>query len=147
MGKKGFTVIEVLIALVIGFITIYATTSYLSYMAGLNAKMKLRRVTGNTIHSYAESMRFNMSLYQVTFDNSLTKEAEMLDPAKLPLGISRNNVVPRAECALKGCQAHFGYIIIPSIFIRNLYELKFKVVSPDGKATWEQTYSYYITNK
>ncbi|MNS84873.1 hypothetical protein D3C72_1187150 [compost metagenome] len=109
--------------------------------------MKLRRVTGNTIHSFAESMRFNMSLYQITFDNSLTKEAEMLDPSKLPLGISRNNVVPRAECATKGCQAHFGYIIIPSIFIRNLYELKFKVVSPDGKATWEQTYSYYITNK
>lgn len=147
MNKKGFTVIEVLVALAVGFITVYVTISYLSYVSSLNARMKLRRITGNAIHSYAESIRFNLSLYQISFDNSLSKEQALLDPAAMPLGISRNNVIPKAQCATQGCQAYLGYVIIPSIFVRNLYELKFKVTSPDGKATWEQSYSYYITNK
>lgn len=147
MNSKGYTVIEVLVALAIGLVTVYMTATYVSYLGNLNAKMKLRRITGNTIHSYAESVRFNLSLYQVAFDNSVTKEKELLNPDTLPLGISRNNVVPRAQCATVGCQAYFGYVIIPSVFVRNLYELKFKVASPDGKVSWDQTYSYYITNK
>ena len=146
-NQKGFTVIEILVALVVGSITVYATTSYLTFMAGLNERMKLRRVTGNTVHSYAESMRFNMSLYQVNFDNTVSREESLMDAANLPLGISKNNVVPRSECAKVGCQAHLGYIISPSIFIRNLYELKFRITSPDGKVSWDQSFNYYITNK
>lgn len=146
-NQKGFTLIEILIALVIGSITAAVIASYISYLARLNAQMKLRRVSGEAIHSLAESIRFNLSLFQASFDNSITKEKEMLDPAKLPLAIQNHNLVQRSECAKVACQAYVGYIIIPSEIVRNLYQVKFLALSTDEEGKWRQTFTYFITVK
>ncbi|WP_413287894.1 type IV pilus modification PilV family protein [Bdellovibrio sp. HCB337] len=151
MDKKGFTLLEVLIALLIGSITAACIASYISFLARLHNQMKLRRVAGDAIHAMAESIRFNLSLFQVSFDNSNTKEKELLDPAKLPLAIANNGIVQRSECASKTtvirCQAYVGYIIIPSMIVRNVYEVKFLAVSTDAEAKWKQNFSYFITVK
>lgn len=147
MNKKGFTLLEVLIALVIGSITAACIASYISFLSRLHNQMKLRRVAGDAIHALAESVRFNLSLFQVSFDNSPTKGAELLDPAKLPLAVSNNGIVQRTECLKVRCQAYVGYIIIPSEIVRNVYEVKFLAVSIDEEAKWRQNFSYFITVK
>lgn len=146
-NQKGFTLVEILISLVIGCITAAVIASYISYLARLNAQMKLRRISGEAIHSLAESIRFNLSLFQVSFDNSTDKEEEMLAPDKLPLAISNHNLVQRAECEKVSCQAFVGYIIIPSEIVRNLYQVKFLAVSTDKEGKWRQNFTYFITVK
>ncbi|MNK87477.1 hypothetical protein D3C87_1074160 [compost metagenome] len=146
-NKKGFTIVEVLVTAVIGVVTAGVVASYIAYLARLNQEMKIRRISGNIVHSISESIRFNLSLYQVTFDNSQKKEEEMLLPANLPLGISNSMLVQRTQCATLGCQAYLGYIIIPSIIVRNLYEVKFLAVSTDKEAKWKADFTYFITVK
>lgn len=147
MNNKGFTLLEILIALVIGSITAACIASYITFLSRLHNQMKLRRASGDAIHAMAESIRFNLSLFQVSFDNSLSKEKEMLDPANLPLAVSKNTLVQRTECTKVPCQAYVGYIIIPSEIIRNVYEVKFLAVSTDKEATWKTNFSYFITVK
>lgn len=147
-NQKGFTLIEILISLVIGSITAAVIASYISYLARLNAQMKLRRVSGEAIHSLAESIRYNLSLFQVSFDNSLEKEKELLAVDKLPLAISNHTLIKRSECVGQvTCQAFVGYIIIPSEIVRNLYQVKFLAVSTDAEGKWRQNFTYFITVK
>lgn len=146
-NNKGFTLVEVSVATLLGALVTYAAISYITYLSGLNSRMTLRRIAANTIHSYTENIRYNLSLYQVSFDNSLEKENELLDFKNLPLAISDSTVVPRTECAKVGCQAYFGYIIIPSEFVRNLYQVKMRIWNASGKEGqgWDQT--YFITTR
>lgn len=74
-------------------------------------------------------------------------EAWLLDPANLPLGISKDGaVVPKTNCSSTGCTAYMGYVILPDVTIRNLYQVRFVVVnSSDTSVKWET--SYYITVK
>lgn len=146
-NRKGFTLVEVLVTAVIGVVTAGVVASYISYLARLNQELKIRRISGNIVHSVAESIRFNLSLYQVSFDNSLEKEKEMLLPANLPLGISNSVLVQRSECATVGCQAYLGYMIMPSLTVRNLYEVKFLAVSTDKEGKWKADFTYFITVK
>jgi prepilin-type N-terminal cleavage/methylation domain-containing protein len=147
MNKKGFTIVEVLVASVIGVITAGVVASYISYLARVNQEMKIRRIAGNVVHSISESIRFNLSLFQVSFNNSPEHEEEMLKPANLPLGISNSKVIQRADCAKYGCQAYLGYIIIPSLLVRNLYEVKFLATSVDVEGKWKTDFTYFITVK
>lgn len=146
-NNKGFTLIEVSVAAFLGAMVAYAAISYITYLSNLNSRMTLRRIASNTIHSYAENIRYNLSLYQVSFNNSPEKENELLALNNLPLGISDSVVVPRSECAKVGCQAYFGYIIIPNEFVRNLYQVKIRVWNASGKEGqgWDQT--YFITTR
>jgi type II secretory pathway pseudopilin PulG len=146
-NSKGFTIVEILVTSVIGVLTALVVAGYLSYLAKLNQEMKIRRISGNIVHSISESIRFNLSLFQVTFDNSKDKEDAMLLPANLPLGISNSTLIQRTECVKYGCQAYLGYIIIPSDIVRNLYEVKFLAVSTDKEARWQTDYTYFITVK
>jgi prepilin-type N-terminal cleavage/methylation domain-containing protein len=151
MNNKGFTLIEILLALLIGCITAACIASYISFLAGLNNRMKLRRASGEAIHAMAESIRFNLSLFQVTYDNSNAKEEEMLAPAALPLAVASNTIVPRSTCGtgtpMVRCTAYVGYIIVPSEIIRNLYQVKFLAVSTDKEAKWKTDFTYFITVK
>lgn len=148
MNNKGFTILEVLVTTVVGGITAYMVASYMTDLNKLHQQLKLRRLTGEAVHSIAESIRFNLSYYQVTFDNSVTKELEVLTPSKLPLGVSKGSVIQKSECATRGCEAYMGYLIIPSEFVRNLYQVKFKIVSAkDMGVSWDKTYTYFITVK
>ena len=146
-NQKGYTLIEILIAAAIGSISVYALSSFLVGLNKMNAELRLKRVTGNTIQSLAESIRFNTSLFQVTFDNSGAAEQKLLAPASLPLGITTDGtMVQRSDCSLYGCRAYAGYVIIPHEFIRNLYQVRFLVVnSSNVSEKWES--SYYITVK
>lgn len=147
-NQKGFTLIEILVSLIIGCVTAAVIASYISYLARLNAQMKLRRISGEAIHSLAESIRYNLSLFQVSFDNSTTKEDELLAVDKLPLAISNHNLINRTECSDQTpCQAYVGYIIIPSEIVRNLYQVKFSAVSTDAEGKWRQNFTYFITVK
>lgn len=145
--NKGFTLIEVSVAAFLGAMVAYAAISYITYLSNLNSRMTLRRIAANTVHSYVENIRYNLSLYQVSFDNSIEKEKELLALPNLPLAISDSVVVPRSECSKIGCQAYFGYIIIPSEFVRNLYQVKIRVWNANGKEGqgWDQT--YFITTR
>jgi len=149
MNNKGFTLIEILVALLIGCITAACIASYIAFLAGLNNRMKLRRASGEAIHAMAESIRFNLSLFQVTYDNRQAKEDEMLAPAALPLAVASNTIVPRSTCgtATVRCTAYVGYIIVPSEIIRNLYQVKFLAVSTDKEAKWKTDFTYFITVK
>ena len=147
MNKRGFTIIEVLVTAVIGVITAGAIASYISYLAKMNHQLKIRRISGNIVHSLSESVRFNLSLFQVTFDNSPEKAKAMLLPANLPLGISNSTLVSRTDCAKYGCQAYLGYIIVPSDTVRNLYQVKFLATSTDAGALWQTEFTYFITVK
>lgn len=146
-NKKGFTIIEVLVTSVIGVVTAGVVASYISYLARLNQEMKIRRIAGNVVHSISESIRFNLSLFQVSFDNSVASEEEMLKVENLPLGISNSTVVQRSQCAKVGCQAYLGYVIIPSEFVRNLYQVRFRATSIDAEGKWKVEFTYFITVK
>lgn len=146
-NNKGFTLIEVLVTSVIGVVTAGVVASYISYLARLNQEMKIRRISGNVVHSISESIRFNLSLFQVSFDNSVTSEEDMLKIEKLPLGISNSTLVQRTDCAKVGCQAYLGYVIIPSEFVRNLYQVKFLASSTDVEGKWQTKFTYFITVK
>lgn len=146
-NQKGQAMIETMIAMVIGLISTYAMVSYLVDLNAINGRLKLQRLSREAIQAYAENIRYDTSLFQVTFDNSGSAEAQILAPAKLPLGITgESSVIQRADCAKLGCLAYMGYVIIPHEFIRNLYEVKFVVInSSNESAKWET--SYYITVK
>jgi prepilin-type N-terminal cleavage/methylation domain-containing protein len=146
-NKRGFTIVEVLVTSIIGVVTAGVIASYISFLAKMNHEMKIRRIAGNVVHSISESIRFNLSLFQVTFDNSVDKENSILLPANLPLGISNSTLVQRSECAVVLCQAYLGYIIVPSDIVRNLYQVKFRVVSIDAEAKWKVEFTYFITVK
>ena len=146
-NNRGFTIVEIMVTSVIGVMTALVVAGYLSYLSKLSQEMKIRRISGNIVHSISESIRFNLSLFQVTFDNSEDKEKSMLLPANLPLGISNSTLVQRTDCVKYGCQAYLGYIIIPSDIVRNLYEVKFLAVSTDKGAEWQADYTYFITVK
>lgn len=146
-NNKGFTIVEIMVTSVIGIMTALVVAGYLSYLSKLNQEMKIRRISGNIVHSISESIRFNLSLFQVTFDNSEDKEKAMLKPENLPLGISNSKLIQRTDCVKWGCQAYLGYIIIPSDIVRNLYEVKFLAVSTDKGAKWQADYTYFITVK
>ena len=145
-NKKGFTVLEILITSIIGVITAGVIASYISYLSRLNQEMKIRRIAGNVVHSISESIRFNLSLFQVSFD-TLESEEEMLKLENLPLGISNSTLVQRSKCVEVGCQAYLGYVISPSLFVRNLYQVKFKARSTDVEGKWETEFTYFITVK
>jgi prepilin-type N-terminal cleavage/methylation domain-containing protein len=145
-NKKGFTIIEILVTSIIGVVTAGVIASYISYLSRLNHEMKIRRIAGNVVHSISESIRFNLSLFQVSFD-TLESEDEMLKVANLPLGISNSTLIQRSECATKGCQAYLGYVISPSLFVRNLYQVRFVASSIDAEGKWKTEFTYFITVK
>ncbi|MBO9665953.1 MAG: type II secretion system protein [Bdellovibrio sp.] len=146
-NNKGFTILETLAAAVVGILVAYATFSYLTFSAKLTNQLKLSRVSNDVVQSIVESIRFNLSLYQVSFETSLDKEDELLKQEKLPYGISNGNLVARDQCGKTvPCQAYFGYIIVPSIFIRNLYQVNLRVSLP-GREEASKKYTYFITVK
>lgn len=149
MNKRGFTLVEVLVTAAIGLVTAGVVASYVSYLAKLNHEIKIRRISGNIVHSIAESIRYNLSLFQVTFDNNSDTEKAILVPAKLPLGISNSSLIQRSECPTSkyGCQAYLGYVIVPSDLVRNLYRVKFLATSTDAGAKWKTEFEYFITVK
>lgn len=144
-NQRGFTLIEVLVTAAIGVITASVIASYIAYLAKLNNEIKIRRISGNIVHSIAESVRYNLSLFQVSFDNNPDSVKAMLKADKLPLGISNSKLIQRTECATLGCQAYLGYVIVPNDVVRNLYQVKFQVTGTDGEGKWE--FEYFITVK
>ncbi len=146
-GQSGYTMVEVLVSMLIGVFVVYTMASFLVGLNNINNKLRLRRISSSTIRAYAENIRFDTSLFQVTFNNGGAAEAQLLDPANLPLGISKDGaVVARTDCSTTGCSAYMGYVILPDAIIRNLYQVKFVVVnSSDTSVKWES--SYYITVK
>lgn len=147
-NRKGFSLVETLVALGIGAVIAGAIAGYVAYLSKMHQTMILQKSTSQAIHAFAENIRFNLSLYQISFDNSVPREEALLAADKLPLAISENNVIPRSECSRKPCRAYLGYIIIPSEFVRNLYQVKFMVANVGSKeVVWQKDYSYYITVK
>jgi len=146
-NQKGYTIVEVLVAMLIGSFVVYTMASFLVGLNKLHSQLRLRRVSSSTMQSLAENIRFNTSLFQVTFNNGGSAEAQLLDPANLGLGVSKEgSVIPRTDCATMGCTAYVGYVILPHEVIRNLYQVRFLVVnSSDTSVKWET--SYYITVK
>ena len=147
-NNKGFSIVETMVALAITTTVVAAAGYYIGFLSNIHQTASLKRSTAVAIHSFAENIRFNLSLYQVTFDNSLSNEENMLSFDRLPLAISGNRVIPRSECSSNPCKAYFGYIIIPSEFTRNLYQVKFMVASAhDRGVKWQEDYAYFITVK
>jgi type II secretory pathway pseudopilin PulG len=146
-NNKGFTIVEVLVTAVIGVLTAGVVAGYISYLAKLNHEMKIRRIAGNVVHSISESIRFNLSLYQVSFDNSPATEERLLKTENLPLGISNSTLIQRTDCIKYGCQAYLGFIIMPSDIVRNVYEVKFRATSVDAEGKWKTEFTYFITVK
>jgi type II secretory pathway pseudopilin PulG len=146
-NNKGFTIVEVLVTAVIGVLTAGVVAGYVSYLSKLNHEMKIRRIAGNVVHSISESIRFNLSLYQVSFDGSPATVERLLKPDNLPWGISNSKLIQRSECVKWGCQAYLGFVIIPSDIVRNLYEVKFLATSVDVGGKWKTEFTYFITVK
>ncbi|MNJ93276.1 hypothetical protein D3C87_109550 [compost metagenome] len=144
-NQRGQSLIEVIIAMALSLIAIYAMVSFLVNLNNINGRLKLQRLTTATVQSFAENIRYDTSLFQVTFDNSGKAESDLLTMQSLPLAITaESSIIDRALCAKQSCRAYMGYLIIPHEFIRNLYEVKFLVVNAsDESAKWET--SYYIT--
>lgn len=152
-NNRGYTMIELLAAIVISIIVSYSTYSYVTYLANMTSQIKLSRVSNDTVQTIVESIRFNLSQYQVSFNSDIQAEKDLLDANVLPYGIARGEMVNRADCAQK-CQAYFGYVIIPSLFVRNLYQVDIKVVlakQSNVSAKWKEDqwkkYTYFITVK
>ena len=146
-NNKGYTIVEVLVTAVIGVLTAGVVAGYISYLSRLNQELKIRRIAGNVVHSLSESIRFNLSLFQVSFNNDPDHLKKMLKIENLPLGISNSTLIQRTECATKGCQAYLGYIIVPSDIVRNLYQVKFVAATTDVEGEWTTEFTYFITVK
>ncbi|UYL08356.1 prepilin-type N-terminal cleavage/methylation domain-containing protein [Bdellovibrio sp. SKB1291214] len=153
-NNRGYTMVEILAATVITAIVSYSTYSYISYLARVSFQLKLSRVANDNVQAIVESIRFNLSLYQVSFNQSISKEEAVLKADALPWGLSKGEMIPRSDCATKGCQAYFGYVIIPSLFVKNLYQVDLKVATAaqnNSAMKWKEDqwkkYTYYITVK
>ncbi len=153
-NNRGYTMIELLAALVVGMIVSYSTYSYITYMAGMTSQIKLSRVSNDNVQAIVESIRFNLSLYQVSFETDITKEEALLKGNVLPYGLSNGSMIPRSQCATNPCQAYFGFVIVPSLFVKNLYQVDLKVTLPaqsNAGAKWKEEqwkkYTYFITVK
>ncbi|WP_413561239.1 PilW family protein [Bdellovibrio sp. HCB209] len=154
LNNRGFTMIELLSSIVIGVIVSYSTYAYISYVANATTQLKLSRVANDNVQAIVESIRFNLSMYQVSFETNVLKEDALLAADKLPYGLSNGNMIPRAQCKSDGCQAYFGYVIIPSLFVRNLYQVDIKIALPKQNTLankWKEDewkkYTYFITVK
>lgn len=154
LSNRGFTMIELLASVAIGIIVSYSTYYYISYIAGMTSQLKLSRVANDNVQAIVESIRFNLSMYQVTFETNVKKEDALLTADKLPYGISNGNLIPREQCAKDGCQAYFGYVIVPSLFVRNLYQVDIKIALASQNILankWKEEqwkkYTYFITVK
>jgi PIN domain nuclease of toxin-antitoxin system len=153
-NNRGYTMIEILAALVVAMIVSYSTFSYISYMAKMTSQIKLARISNDNVQAIVESIRFNLSLYQVSFETDLTKEDALLKANALPYGLSNGTMIPRAQCATNPCQAYFGFVIVPSLFVKNLYQVDLKVTLPiqnNAASKWKEEewkkYTYFITVK
>ncbi|WP_413581296.1 prepilin-type N-terminal cleavage/methylation domain-containing protein [Bdellovibrio sp. HCB288] len=153
-NNRGYSMIELLAAIVVGVIVSYATYAYITYISNLSAQMRLTRASNDNVQAIVESIRFNLSLYQVSFETNMTKEEALLKRDALPFGLSYGTMIPKAECFKENpCQAYFGYVIVPSLFVRNLYQVDLRVALPADKRVigkqeerWKQ-YTYFITVK
>lgn len=146
-NNRGYTMIELLAAIVISVIVSYSTYSYITYIANLTAQLRLTRISNDNVQAIVESIRFNLSLYQVTFNDNLEIEKALLKSDKLPYGLSRGALVPRSQCSGQvPCQAYFGYVIVPSLFMRNVYQVDLKVALANQEDKWK-SYTYFITVK
>ncbi|WP_413578425.1 prepilin-type N-terminal cleavage/methylation domain-containing protein [Bdellovibrio sp. HCB290] len=152
-NNRGYSMIELLAAIVVGTLVSYATYSYITYISNLSAQLRLTRSSNDNVQAIVESIRFNLSLYQVSFETNIKKEEELLKRDALPYGLSNGTMIPKSECGRNPCQAFFGYVIVPSLFVRNLYQVDLRVALPADKRIigkqeerWKQ-YTYFITVK
>ncbi|MGE5085039.1 MAG: type II secretion system protein [Bacillota bacterium] len=107
-SNAGFTIVEGLI----GFLLIAIVSS--SFIGGIVAMQKLRmntdddRILNKQINDIIESIRPNLKMYQLSYDNSKTN-AERLDLGTLPMAWGNGLQVRASDCS--SCPGRYGYVI------------------------------------
>lgn len=144
LRNKGFSLIEVILALGILGSTIYFFTVSSSFITKQTADIKRVMSYEKVAVSLYENIRRNIHIYQTTYDPSpflgITDKVTLLE--KLPLAWNDNGYMDVKDCPQ--CKGRTGFVISPIPGYRGLYRLVIRFVHETLIDTFIE-YNFFIS--
>lgn len=135
--ERGFTLVENLMAILIGVIGLSAIISGVVMYGKVNKSIEVLDSTENNINQIAESIRANIGSFQINNQFSGANIDVLLDPKKLPMAWDTDITASAEDCP--SCLGRFGFVIQPFEAYRGLYLVTLRVTY----ASWGSTYKDY----
>lgn len=119
--QRGATILEMIFAVVLlTIISIIALSAMDSFSDQLSRTGAVRS-RDKQLSAILDTLRDNISLYQLNYDFDETRADEFLDVNNLPLAWNNKQVVPVAECP--DCPGRMGYVAHPVNGIRGMFRV------------------------
>lgn len=140
MNEKGFTLIEIMLALGILVLGVYLTVEGVNQMDSSARSSRLLSSTERTINTIVDNIRTSLGSYQITFDSSTATKNRLLDVASLPMAWGPGLITSVAACApTKTCPTgRYGFIITPMPNYRGLYNVTLRMTTPEWKDAYRE---------
>ncbi len=145
-NSQGFTLIEILIAMGILIIVLYAWIGGMVSLKKTSRDSLVLSASSRQVNDIAENIKMGLENYQVNF-NYTNGKVIALDVSKLPMAWDTGIMTTRAECP--GCAGTYGYIIQPMERFRGLYVVTLRLTHIDWIAKGEdfRDYTFVVSAK
>jgi prepilin-type N-terminal cleavage/methylation domain-containing protein len=139
-NQKGFTLIEVMLALGILVVGIYLTVEGVNQIDNSAKTSRLLSSTDRTVNAIADNIRTSLGSYQITYGTSITPD-KLLDISKLPMAWGPGVISAVSACtATKNCPlGRYGFVITPMPSFSGLYSVTLRMTNPE----WKDSYRDY----
>lgn len=128
-NQRGTTLVEMMMSvLILSGISYGVLAGMDAYSSRLGQTRSLQQ-RDKRIHALLETIRTNLGQYQLSYDNNEANADIFLDPAKLPLGWSMNQLAPVAECSK--CPGRLGYLVHPLDGLPGMFRVVVRVTNPE----------------
>jgi len=143
-GQRGYSFVEVLLALGLLALMSYFVSEGLDQMRGLSNDTLTLSANERQITTIADNIRTGLDSYQVNFAHSAEAREVALDEKSLPMAWDLGVTAPVAEC--KVCKGRYGYTVQILEQYRGLYLVTLRVKHEDWTEPFRD-YQFVVTAK